>query len=188
MRNFGKDKFWNCLRIFLVEEMREFGKDKFWNCLRIFLVEEMRKFGKDKFWNCLRIFLVEDMRKFGNDKFWNCLRIFLVEEMREFGKDKFWNCVRISQWQGFWFEIMMRVKRKRVSPRRSRLVNWRERMNKMRAYGVFIPGYGAIEWSSNRRAPEDSSVCCRIIWSAWRGEGWWFFRTIGVLRLSQNST
>ena len=33
----------------LVEEMREFGQDKFSNCLRIFLVEEMREFGKDKF-------------------------------------------------------------------------------------------------------------------------------------------
>ena len=33
----------------------EFGKDKFWNCLRIIHVEEMRKFGKDKFWNCPKI-------------------------------------------------------------------------------------------------------------------------------------
>ena len=40
MRQFGKDEFWNCLRIFLVEETRKIGKDKFW------------KIGKDKFWNC----------------------------------------------------------------------------------------------------------------------------------------
>ena len=39
----------------------------------------------------------------------------------------------------------MRVKSKRVSPRESRLVNRRGRMNKMRVYGVFIPSYGAIE-------------------------------------------
>ena len=172
----------------LVEEMKKFGKDKFCNCLRIFLVEDKRKFGKNKFWNCLRIFLVEEMRKFGKDKFWNCLVIFLVEEMRKFGKDKFWNCLVIFQWWGFWFEIMVRVKRKRVSPRGSRLVNWRERMNKMRVYGVFIPSYGEIEWSSNRRALEESNVCCRIIWSAWRGEELRFFRFIEVLRPSQNST
>ena len=147
----------------------------------------MNKFGKDKFWNCLVIFLGEDMRKFGKEKFWNCLVIFLGEEMRKFGRDKFWNCLVIFQWWGFWFEIMVRVKRKRVSPRRSRLVNWRERMNKMRAYRVFLPGYGAIERSSNRRAPQDSSVCCRIFWSAWRGEELLFFRFFEVLRLSQNS-
>ena len=163
-------------------------KTSFWICLRIILVEEMKKFGKDKFWYCLRIFLVEEMREFGRDKFWSCLRKFLVEEMRKFGKTKFWNCLRIFQWWGFWFGIMMRAERKRVSPRGSRLVNWRERMNEMRVYGVFIPSYGAIEWSSNRRSPEDSSVCCRSIWSAWWSEEWRFFRFIEVLRLSQNST
>ena len=139
----------------------------------------MRKIGKDKFWNCLRIVVVEEMRKIGRDKFWNCLRIILVEEMRKIGKDKFWNCLVIFQWWGFWFEIMRRM---RVSPRGSRLVNWRERMNKMRAYGVFIPGYGAIERSPKRRAPEVSSVCCRILWLAWEGEGWRFFRFIEVLK------
>ena len=55
MRKFGKDKFRNCLRLFL--EMRKFGKDKFRNCLRRFFADEMRKFGKDKFRNCLRIIL-----------------------------------------------------------------------------------------------------------------------------------
>ena len=148
----------------------------------------MRKFGKDKCRNCLRIFLNEEMRKLGKDKFRNCLRISLVEEMKKFGKDKFWNCLVLFQWWGFWFGIMMRAKRKRVSLRGSKLINWRERMNKMRMYGVNIPSYGAIEWSSNRRAPEDSSFCCRVIWLAWRGEEWRFFGFIEVLRLSQNST
>ena len=77
IKEFGKDKYRNCLRIFFVEEMKKFGKDKFRDCLRIFLIEEMRKFGKDKFWDCLRIILVEEIRKFGKDKFWNRLRIFL---------------------------------------------------------------------------------------------------------------
>ena len=167
---------------------RFYNKGEFRDCLRIFLTDGMRKFGKDRFRNCLRIFLVEEMGKFGKDKFWNCLVMFLVEEMRKFGKDKLWNCLVIFQWWKFWIEIMMRAKRKRVSPRGSRLVNWRERTNKMRAYGVYIPSYGAIEWSSNRRAPGDSSVCCRIIWSAWRGEEWQIFRFTEVLRLSQNST
>ena len=63
-----------------------------------------------------------------------------------------------------------------------------KRLNKMRVYGVFIPSYGAIERSSNRRAPEDSNVCCRIIWSARRGEGRRFFRVIEFLWISQNST
>ena len=48
---------------------------------------------------------------------------------------------------------MMKVKWKRVSPWGSRLVNYRERMNIMRVYGVFKPFYGFIELSFNRRAP-----------------------------------
>ena len=40
----------------------------------------------------------------------------------------------------------------RISPRGSRLVDYRERMNKMRVYGVFVPSYVAIEQSSNGRA------------------------------------
>ena len=43
-------------------------------------------------------------------------------------------------------------------------------MNKMRMYRVFIPGYGAIEWSSNKRAPVDSNpssfIFSRISWVA----------------------
>ena len=160
--------------------MKRFGKDKFRNCLRIILVDEMKKFGKDKFRNCLRILFVEWDEEFGKDKFRNCLRIILVEWDEEFGKDKFRNCLRIIQWWAFWFEIKMRAKRKRVSPRESRPINLREWLNKMRAYGVFIPSYGAIEGSSNRRVPEDSSVCCRIIWSARRGEAWRFIRVIAI--------
>ena len=148
----------------------------------------MKRFGKDKFRNCLRIILVDEMKKFVKDKFRNCLRIILVEWDEEFGKDKFKSCLRIIQWWAFWFEIRMMAKRKRVSLRGSRLINLREWLNRMRAYGVFIPSYGAIEESSNRRAPADSSVCIKIIWTARRGEEWRFFRVIEFLRLSQNST
>ena len=68
---------WLCIAglAVLEERMRKYGKDKFWNCLKRFLIAEMRKFCKDKFWNCLRIFLVAEMRKYGKDKFWNCFVI-----------------------------------------------------------------------------------------------------------------
>ena len=72
MRKFGKDKFWSCPKIILVEEMRKFGKDKFWSFLRIFLAEEMRKFGKDKFWN--RKF---DLERFRWKRFCGYVRIWL---------------------------------------------------------------------------------------------------------------
>ena len=140
----------------------------------------MKRFGKDKFRNCLRIILVDEMKKFVKEKFRNCLRIILVDEMKKFVKDKFRNFLRIILWWAFWFEIRMRAKRKRVSPRGSRLINLREWLNRMRAYGVFIPSYGAIEWSSNRTAPADSNVCFGIIWSARRGEEWWLFRIVEV--------
>ena len=131
----------------------------------------MRKFGKDKFWNCLRIFLVEEMRKFGKDKFWNCPVIFLVEEMRKFGEDKFWNCLVIFQWWGFWFEIMVRVKRNRVSPRGSKLVNWGERMNIMRVYGVFIYLYRVMAQSSDRPIGERLKIAVFAVVSFdWREE------------------
>ena len=39
----------------------------------------------------------------------------------------------------------MRVKYKRFLPRGSRVVNFRELMNILRMYGVFLPGYGAIQ-------------------------------------------
>ena len=40
MKNLAKTSLEIVLQYFLVEEMREFGRDKFWNC---------EKFGKDKF-------------------------------------------------------------------------------------------------------------------------------------------
>ena len=55
---------------------------------------------------------------------------------------------------GFCSDFMMRLKWKRVSPRGSKPVDCREQLSKARVYGVFIPSYGAIEWLSNRRAPQ----------------------------------
>ena len=59
-----------------------------------------------------------------------------------------------SRRQGFGSESLMRWKWKSFSPRGSWLVGWKDRLNIMRVYGVFIHGYGAIERSSNRSAPQ----------------------------------
>ena len=128
------------------------------------------------------------MKEFGKDTFWNCLKLFLVEKMRKLAKTRFELVLEYFQEQRFGSQILMIGKWRRVSPRVSRLVDSRERMNKMRVYGVFILSYGAIDWSSNMKALADSSVCFRIIWSAWGDEEWRFFRIIEVLRLSHNST
>ena len=64
----GEDKFRDCLRKFLADEMRKFGKDKFRKCLRIILADEVRKFGKDKFRKCPRIILVEDFDHDGGEE------------------------------------------------------------------------------------------------------------------------
>ena len=47
---------------------------------------------------------------------------------------------------------MMRGKRKRISLRGNRLVGGSKRMKKLKEYGVFIPGYGGIEWLTNGKA------------------------------------
>ena len=52
------------------------------------------------------------------------------------------------------FEIVLEYSRWRASPRGNRPVDCRQRLSKMRGYGVFIPNYGAIEWLSNRRVPQ----------------------------------
>ena len=192
MRELGGDKYWDCLRIYLlkrwgnsaqtsfetvwqffrwndeevrlrpvlklsynvfVEAMREFGGDKYWDCLRflslkqwgnlvetsfeivwqyfrwndeeirlrrvlklsyIVFVEAMREFGWDKYWDCLRIYLLKRWWNSDQTSFetvwqifrWNDEEIRLrrvlklsynvfVEAMREFGGDQYWDCLRI---------------------------------------------------------------------------------------------
>ena len=139
------------------------GKDKFRNCLRVILADEKRNFCKDKFRNCLRVIFADEKRNFGKDKFRNCLRIILADEMRKFGKDKFRDCLRIILAARIWLSDYNKRKVKESFASGNRIVDSKERVNKMGMYRVYIPGYGAIERSSNRRAPEDGSVCCRII-------------------------
>ena len=80
--------------------------------------------------------------------------ITFAEVMRKFGWDKFWNCVRLFSEQKLSSRTMVRGKRRRVSPRGIRPVDCRQRLWKMRVYLIFISSYGAIEWLSNRRAPQ----------------------------------
>ena len=83
---------------------------------------------------------------------------------------------------------MMREQWKIASPRGIRPVNCRERMNIMRVYGVFIPGYGAIEWSSNKRVPQMAMFTLGSFsrHEAVRNDG--FSKLRRFLRLSHKST
>ena len=124
----------------------------------------------------------------GKDNFRNSLRIVSKRRLENLAKTSFEIVLKWIQWWRFGFEFVLNLNWKRVSPRRTRLVDCKVQMNRMRVYGVFIPSYGAIKLSSNRRAPADSRVCFRIIWLAWRREEWRFFRIIEVLQLSQSLT
>ena len=75
------------------EAMRKFGKDKFWNCLRI-----VRR-GDEEIWQRQVLKMSQNIskRRWGNlakTRFKNVSEYF-EEAMRKFGKDKFWNCLRI---------------------------------------------------------------------------------------------
>ena len=80
---------WNVLE----EEMRNFGKDRFWNCLRMFSKRRWGNLAKTSFQ-----IVLERLRR-GDEEYWQrqVLKLswnVLEEEMRNFGTDKFWNCLR----------------------------------------------------------------------------------------------
>ena len=100
MREFGWDKYWDCLRKYLLKRWGNSAQTSFetvwqffrWNDEEVRLrrvlklsynvfVEAMREFGWDKYWDCLRIYL---LKRWGNSaqNFWNCLTIFLLKWWR----------------------------------------------------------------------------------------------------------
>ena len=113
MRNFGWNKFWNCLTIFSLKWWRNSAK----TCLKLpynVFVEAMRGFGWGKYWDCHRIFSLKWWGISAQTSFetvWHYFRwsdeeirlrrvlklsynVF-VEAMSEFGWDKYWDCLRI---------------------------------------------------------------------------------------------
>ena len=132
-------------------------------------------------WFCLSEFVASTC-------FYTALRIFSLKKWGNSARTSSGVVLEYFERRGFCSRTMMRGRWKRVWPRGGRFVNCREWMNIMRVFGVFIPSYGAIERSSNRRATADSNVSFRIIWSAWRDEEWRFFRIMEILRLSHVSS
>ena len=139
MRQFGWDKYWDCLRFFSLKQWGNSVETSFeivwqyfrWSHEEIRLrrvlklsynvfVEAMREFGWDKYWDCLRIFSLKRWGNSGETSFETVWQYFrwsdeeiplrrvlklsynvFVEAMRQFGWDKYWDCLRffsLKQW------------------------------------------------------------------------------------------
>ena len=165
MREFGWDKYWDCLRFFslkqwgilvetsfeivwqyfrwsdeeirlrrvlklsynvFVEAMREFGWDKYWVGLRIYLLKRWGRLAQTSFETVLQYFrwgdedirlrrvlkmyynvFVEALRQFGWYKFWDRLRIFSLKRWGNSGETSF-----EIVWQYFrWNDAEIRLRR-----------------------------------------------------------------------------
>ena len=83
--------------IVFIEAMRQFGRDKYWECLRIFSLKRWGNSGETSFeivWQYFR-WSDEEMRLRRVLKL--SYNVF-VETMREFGWDKYWDCLRFFSW------------------------------------------------------------------------------------------
>ena len=133
MGEFGWDKYWDCLRIYLLKRWGNSAQTSFetvwqffrWNDEEVRLrrvlklsynvfVEAMREFGGDKYWDCLRFLSLKQWGNLVETSFeivWQYFRwndeeirlrpvlklsyIVFVEAMREFGWENYWVGLKI---------------------------------------------------------------------------------------------
>ena len=105
-----------CYNVF-VEAMKEFGWDKFWDCLRFFSLKQWRNLFETSFeivwqyirWNDEEIRLkrvlklsynvfVEAMREFGSDTYWVGLRIYFLKRWGRLAQTSFETVLQYFRW------------------------------------------------------------------------------------------